>query len=117
LPDGEEDLGNHWFIGHDSADSRAPFNRWLAARVGRERVIYRTIDNRAMLDAIRSGLGIGFVSAWSNLDEGEFVDVLPPNPEWAAPLWLVTHVDLHRTTKVQAFLKHLKEQAKTWPAA
>ena len=26
----------------------------------------------------------------------------------------VTHVDLHRTTKVQAFLKVLKEEAKNW---
>ena len=28
-----------------------------------------------------------------------------------APLWLVTHVDLHRTAKVQTFLKHIKEYA------
>jgi hypothetical protein len=26
----------------------------------------------------------------------------------------VTHVDLHRTTKVQAFLSALKDAAKTW---
>ena len=37
-----------------------------------------------------------------------------PQEEWSAPLWLVTHVDLHRTTKVQAFLKFLKEDAKSW---
>jgi hypothetical protein len=29
-------------------------------------------------------------------------------------LWIVTHVDLHRTRKVQAFLGHLKEAAKGW---
>ena len=28
-----------------------------------------------------------------------------------APLWIVTHVDLHRTRKVQAFLSYLKEAA------
>jgi hypothetical protein len=27
---------------------------------------------------------------------------------------LVTHVDLHRTTKVQAFLNFLKEHSKEW---
>jgi DNA-binding transcriptional LysR family regulator len=42
---------------------------------------------------------------------------MPPRPEWAAPLWLVTHMDLHRTTKVQAFLTHLKERAAAWPVA
>ena len=33
-----------------------------------------------------------------------------------APLWLVTHVDLHRTNKVQSFLKFLKERSKEWVA-
>ena len=27
---------------------------------------------------------------------------------------MVTHVDLHRTRKVQAFLAHLKESARAW---
>jgi hypothetical protein len=36
------------------------------------------------------------------------VQVLPPRPEWEVPLWLVTHVDLHRTAKVQAVVGALK---------
>ena len=39
---------------------------------------------------------------------------MPPREEWSAKLWLVTHVDLHRTTKVQAFLSFLKDQARQW---
>ena len=34
--------------------------------------------------------------------------VLPPSEEWSVPLWIVTHADLHRTAKVQAFLAHVK---------
>jgi len=40
-------------------------------------------------------------------------EVIPSLDEWSAPLWLVTHVDLHRTTKVQAFLRFIKDQMKT----
>jgi len=40
--------------------------------------------------------------------------VMAPRPEWEAPLWIVTHVDLHRTVKVQAFLAHLKHAAAGW---
>jgi DNA-binding transcriptional LysR family regulator len=40
-------------------------------------------------------------------------EVIPSLDEWSAPLWLVTHVDLHRTTKVQAFLRFMKDQMKT----
>jgi hypothetical protein len=42
---------------------------------------------------------------------------MPPKEEWAAPLWLVTHVDLHRTAKVQALLAHLKEAVKVFDAS
>ena len=44
----------------------------------------------------------------------DLVQITEPRREWTAPMWLVTHVDLHRTTKVQAFLKHLKEEAQDW---
>jgi hypothetical protein len=30
------------------------------------------------------------------------------SPRGSTTLWIVTHVDLHRTAKVQAFLEHLK---------
>ena len=30
--------------------------------------------------------------------------------DWQVPLWLVTHVDMHRTAKVQGFLNVLEEQ-------
>lgn len=114
LPKDEADLRNHWFVGQDSEDSRAPFNRWLAAHVSRDRVIFRCRDNRAMIDAVLSGAGIGFVSKWELGRYPDLVEVIPSKAEWSAPLWLVTHVDLHRTTKVQAFLRFLKAEAAHW---
>ena len=45
---------------------------------------------------------------------GGLTEVVPPRDEWAAQLWLVTHMDLHRTTKVQSFLTFLKERAAAW---
>jgi DNA-binding transcriptional LysR family regulator len=67
-----------------------------------------------MVDAVVSGAGIGFVSTWDMRQHPELIEVMPSQEEWTAPLWLVTHVDLHRTTKVQAFLKFLKEKASDW---
>jgi hypothetical protein len=32
-----------------------------------------------------------------------------------AKIWLVTHMDLHRTAKVQSFVRHLKSEVMTWP--
>ncbi|WP_147125996.1 LysR family transcriptional regulator [Shimia ponticola] len=114
-PQGEETFADHNFVGHD-AETRAPFNMWLRDNVPLENIVYRTIDNRSMEDAIVAGAGIGFLphslaSRYSNL-----VQVEPPRPEWAAPLWLVTHVDLHRTAKVQSFLTFLKAAVKDMDA-
>jgi hypothetical protein len=41
--------------------------------------------------------------------------MLPPLEEWSAKIWLVTHMDLHRTAKVQSFVRHLKSEVMTWP--
>jgi DNA-binding transcriptional LysR family regulator len=114
LPKDEADLVNHWFVGAHDDDSRAPFNRWLVDAVPADRIVFRTVENRTMQDAVLAGAGIGFVLPGVLNSHPGLVEVIPRKPEWASPLWLVTHVDLHRTTKVQAFLSFIKAQAKTW---
>lgn len=111
MPEGEVDLQNHWFVGSDSGESRAPFHQWLMEKVSRDRIVFRVTDNRGMVDAVLAGAGIGFVSGWELERYPELVEVMEPQPEWIGDLWLVTHVDLHRTTKVQAFLTFLKEES------
>ena len=37
------------------------------------------------------------------------VAVMPPSGEWSATLWVVTHVDLHRTAKVHEFLSWVRK--------
>lgn len=114
MPASEDDLKNHWFVGHDRADSKAPFNRWLRKMVDDDRIIFRTLDNGPMAHAIAAGAGIGFVPNWALCRNKDLVEVIPSKPDWETPFWLVTHMDLHRTPKVQAFLTFLKEDAKSW---
>ena len=113
-PDGEGDLDGHLFVGLDDPTSRAPFERWLRGAVPEERIVFRAGDQRVLRHAIEAGVGLGFVSVWDAPRHPDLVQVLPPRADWAAPLWLVTHVDLHRTPKVQAFLTFLKERANGW---
>ena len=113
LPKDEDDLPNHVFVGNDNPDGRAPFQQWLRSKVPYERVTFRATDTYSMITAVRSGAGIGFMPVMQGATDPELVEVMPAKEEWAAPLWLVTHVDLHRTAKVQALLAHLKEAVKT----
>ena len=116
-PKNSAEYSQHRFVGHDSENSRAPFFKWLGAHVPRENVVFRSTDNRAMELAICAGAGIGFMTQSDAAGHPNMVQIASPRDEWHAPLWLVTHVDLHRTTKVQAFLKFVKEQAKNWGSA
>ncbi|MBP1805835.1 LysR family transcriptional regulator [Rubellimicrobium aerolatum] len=111
-----EDLARHAYVGLDALDGRAPFNRWLAELAPRERVIYRVAEDASLIEAIAAGAGLGFVSTLDRRARPNLVEVLPPREGWEVPVWLVTHVDLHRTPKVQAVLSLLKERAKAWDA-
>lgn len=114
LPGTPADLIHHRFIGTSADASRAPFNRWLAERIAPENYTFVVSDLPAMDAAIKAAAGIGFMPAAEARQDPDLVEVMPSLPEWDVPLWLVTHVDLHRTNKVQAFLRHMKEAAKDW---
>ena len=75
-----------------------------------------TSDSTTMAAAIRAGAGIGFLTAHEAQNDPDLIEIMPSRPEWEVPLWLVTHVDLHRTPKVQAFVAHIREAAKSWDA-
>lgn len=110
----EDTLDQHDFVGLDEGGAgRAPFMRWLEAHVPPpERVTFRAIDDRSWAEAVRAGAALGWLP--TDQAEGGLIQVLPAREEWTSQLWLVTHVDLHRTAKVQAFLAHLKSWAKNW---
>ena len=114
LPEGRADFARHRFVGTDDTGARAAFFRWMQDNVAPELVTFRTSDPIANLDAIRGGLGIGFLPSRAARDDAALVEIMPPLPEWDAALWVVTHVDLHRSLKVQSFLAILKAQAADW---
>ncbi|KQI72294.1 LysR family transcriptional regulator [Loktanella sp. 5RATIMAR09] len=113
MPKDEADLKNHYFVTQDDDNSRAPFTRWLREVVTEDRFTYRATDDRNLHDAIVAGAGIGFVVSQALIAHPELVEVVERRDVWSAPLWIVTHVDLHRTTKVQTFLRYLKDRIKT----
>lgn len=114
LPAGVEDLSQHRFVCSDDMDSRAPFYRWLRETVPEGRITFRSHGERNQRDAVLAGAGLGFMALHEAQARDDLTIVHGPLPEWEIPIWVVTHVDLHRTPKVQAFLKALKERAKSW---
>jgi len=110
MPANAEDLTDHVFVGVDETASRAPFNDWIAGLGHADKIRFRADATAAMHAAIAGGAGLGFVPT-VKAEEMGLVTVLPAQAAWQLQTWLVTHVDLHRSNKVQTVLKALKEAA------
>ncbi|MBT2129794.1 LysR family transcriptional regulator [Aliiroseovarius lamellibrachiae] len=106
-----ETLDQHRFVGFADIRSRAPFMQWLEAHVPQSAIWFRASDDRSMAAAVRGGVGLGFLPV---CDAGDLNEVMERQPEWVAKTWLVTHVDLHRSAKVQAALAAFKGAAQGW---
>ncbi|WP_232962459.1 LysR family transcriptional regulator [Paracoccus tegillarcae] len=104
-----DDLAGHLFVLPGEEGSGAPFMRWIEANLIQPETALISNDSSALLQAIRQGLGIGFLE----IDQAEGLIEITSREEWISPLWLVTHVDLHRTPKVQAALAALKGEPLT----
>ncbi|MCL1628158.1 LysR family transcriptional regulator [Roseibaca sp. V10] len=104
MPRTEADLADHDVVTVEPGHARAPFDRWMEQHA--RHVGLHSNDRTTLLAAMRAGLGLGFAPA--SLQSDALVQVMPPRPDWSAELWLVTHVDLHRSPKVQAATTALK---------
>ena len=113
-PKSEAEFEGHRFVSADLATNRAPFHRWLRSVVQPEQIVYAATEPAALEQAVVDGAGIGFMLAFRAAENPDLIEILPPREDWDSLLRLVTHVDLHRTRKVQAFVAHLKEAAKDW---
>ncbi|SFQ96943.1 LysR family transcriptional regulator [Poseidonocella sedimentorum] len=107
---GRPDLGNlegHSFVGTKDDASRMPFARWMRDTLGAGTMLIKVTDPLVLSTAVKDGIGIGFLSEHHAAPDPELIEILPPSDDWSAPIWVVTHVDLHRTEKVQRFLEKL----------
>ncbi len=114
MPNCDGNFAGHRFVSQDNETSRAPFDRWVRETIPTEQITLRASEQTVLEEAILAGAGIGFMAQAAARKHPDLVALMAPRDDWAAPLWLVTHVDLHRTMKVQTFTSFLKEEAKNW---
>ncbi len=114
-PETLADLARHRLVAADDPDTPVPGLRWLSANAPPEARVFRCTSPFAIEAAILAGAGAGMLAHWRAARHPELVELMPPLPEWQVPLWLVTHMDLHRTATVQAGLAALKRAAAGWP--
>lgn len=104
-----EQIEGHRFIASSRDTSFIPFMQWLNRCVPEEQIALRCNSFDHFYDAVRAGIGIAPLNSWNAQGDDRLRQLMPPPEDWSTDVWLITHRDIHRTRKVQAFLECFKE--------
>ena len=107
LPESMDDLDGHQFIS-TMPDSPAPFIRWMEQNIDNRQIVFRTTDINQHYLAIKLGIGIGPAVETLAQHEPDLIPLSDDFTRWGSNMWLVTHLLMHRTARVQAFCEFIK---------
>ena len=103
------DYHGHRFLASTRSMPNIPSQHWLEQNIPESQVYFRVSDVLGLHYAAEQGLGIAPLNDW--MAAAFNVQRLFQSPaDWCTNVWLVTHRDMHRTAKVQAFARFIKTQ-------
>ena len=113
-PKQPQDLLNHDLVGNDCDEAIVKGMVGFGLPVSRESFAFRCDDLIAYWQAVRAGLGIGFVSDYLAVTDKEVVAVLPMIKVPPIPIWLTVHREIRTSRRIRAVYDFL---AQTLPKA
>ena len=108
LPQSLDELFKHHFIGLSQDNGRCLLKRWLQSEGIEPHIALQAPSLLTALDAIKTGIGIGLCPNSFVKDHPDIYSMWPHQDDWCVNYWIVTHMDMHRSAKVQAFLETLR---------
>jgi len=81
------------------------FARWMQERIPPEQVRLRVDIFNSIVSMLRTGLGIGVLPTFVEASEPELIPISAEIGELETPMWVLTHPDLRRTARIQAFMQ------------
>ena len=108
-PETPVDLLRHDLVGFDRADDILRGFAAMGFPVTREHFALRTDDMVAYWEAIRAGLGVGFVANYVLATDPDVRGLLPMLSIPALPIWLTVHREVRTSGRIRAvfdFLAH-----------
>jgi DNA-binding transcriptional LysR family regulator len=95
-----EPMEMDWLVPDESL-SHLRSARWIAKHIRPERIILRANSLAALREAARAGLGVAALPCFMISFETGLHRLAPPVAEMGTSLWLVTHADLRRMSRVR----------------
>ncbi len=103
------DLLQHELIGNDRHEDILRGFAAMGYPVPREQFAFRTDDLMAYWEAVRSGLGIGFVGHYMARTDPDVVGILPMLQPPDLPIWLTVHREIRTNQRIRAVYDFLAD--------
>lgn len=100
-------LQNAPWISFERDASANSFGRWMREHIPAQQVRTRCDMFNSLAAMLRTGLGVGVLPTFVQAGEPELIPVSAKIEALATPLWLLTHPDLRRTTRIQTFMREI----------
>lgn len=109
-PQSPEDFSQHKMVmvSDDAGFAKASINQWLKPFINHDNITLQSNSYAVRDSAIRAGMGIGVMLNHVAEQSTDLVEVYSSSDDWCITNWLITHGDLHRSEKVQRFLRLLE---------
>ncbi len=104
-----EQISQHQFISTIKPYNVISFMRWINQNVKPAQIRFKVNDISGFIPAVKAGLGIAPIGCLLAKNDPELIEMATPPSSWEQNLWLVTHGDMHRVSKVQAFTQFIKQ--------
>lgn len=104
----EGQMIGHSFISNDDLNEKIPIDGWMNSNVPTESFVLSSNSQAVQKEAVLKAMGIGVMLEHEARGNPDLLRMYPLNKDWYVKHWVVTHGDLHRSEKIQAFLAILK---------
>lgn len=108
-PKQPQDLLNHDLVGSDRDEAIVRGMAGFGLPVTRESFAFRCDDLIAYWEAVRAGLGIGFVADYLAATDRDVVAVLPMIKVPPIPIWLTVHREIRTSKRIRAVYDFLSQ--------
>ncbi|MGC1172296.1 LysR family transcriptional regulator [Polaromonas sp.] len=108
-PKQPQDLLNHDLVGSDRDEAIVRGMAGFGLPVTRESFAFRCDDLIAYWEAVRAGLGIGFVADYLAATDRDVVAVLPMIKVPPIPIWLTVHREIRTSRRIRAVYDFLSQ--------
>lgn len=92
------------WIGFERENSSRVYDRWMHLHLPPRQVRVRVDIFNSMVAMMRTGLGVGLLPSFCEPLLPQLVAVSDPIADLDTPIWMLTHPDLRRTARIQAFM-------------